>query len=110
MDSGVEAVQVTLDMFTYGRRKYVDSVSNASDENRNAKHGLCRFGRKCVDKLSTCSFSHNMINKKCNYGDRCTKMDTCLFRHDVPVVQKSGILNINKAPGVESNMWLRSKN
>ena len=49
------------------------------DEGR--KKRMCKSGRNC-DIKSTCTYSHEIVNKPCRFGDRCNKKAACLFLHE----------------------------
>lgn len=51
----------------------------------------CRFGYKCRNKSSTCSFNHDsletVINKPCKYGYECRNKRFCVFFHEEPKIE-----------------------
>ena len=57
-------------------------AENVVEDKINPKQtkGLCKHGKTCTNK-NICEYSHEHINKACRFGDRCKKMDACLFDH-----------------------------
>ena len=54
--------------------------NNSSPVAGGATNRLCRDGGTC-SSMSTCQFSHKMIQKDCKYGDECKWVEKCLFQH-----------------------------
>ena len=55
-------------------------LNGASKIGNIQKPKMCKFGLLC-DRKEFCEYSHEIIQKTCRFGNRCTKGNACLFLH-----------------------------